>query len=62
MTALATSLATPSSEPIESGRDSVCMAKRLRVVVPIERYAGGPVPTFAAVWLRDVPFDGETER
>ena len=74
MSAPATSLEAPSFERINRGYASVFQANRLSVglVVPIERYAGGPVPTmarhlervrraeelgFSAVWLRDVPFD-----
>lgn len=59
---------------INAGFDATFQAGRLSLglVVPIERYAGGPVPEmtrhvervelaerlgFAAVWLRDVPFN-----
>lgn len=61
-------------QPINQAFNSVFRAGRLSVglVVPIERYAQGPVPTmqchlervqlaeelgFASVWLRDVPFN-----
>lgn len=64
----------PAFAPINRGYASVFRPGALTVglVVPIERYPGGPVPTmaqhlervqraeelgFAAVWLRDVPFD-----
>ncbi|MEM7136025.1 MAG: LLM class oxidoreductase [Myxococcota bacterium] len=62
-----------SFESINAGYDAVFRPGRLSLglVVPIERYASGPVPTmsdhvarvklaealgFSAVWLRDVPF------
>ncbi|MEM8605001.1 MAG: LLM class oxidoreductase [Cyanobacteria bacterium P01_H01_bin.121] len=61
-------------QPINRGYNSVFRPNRLSLglVVPIETYAGSPVPTmaahkervqlaedlgFAAVWLRDVPFN-----
>ena len=61
-------------EPINRGYNSVFRAGRLSIglVVPLESYVAGPVPTmtrhlervqlaeelgFAAVWLRDVPFN-----
>lgn len=61
-------------EPINRGYDSVFHPDRLTlgVVVPMETYATGPVPTmtrhlervrlveelgYAAIWLRDVPFN-----
>lgn len=63
--------------PINAGYDAVFKPNRLSVglVVPIESYPGGPVPTmeqhferaqlaeelgFSAVWLRDVPFNVPT--
>lgn len=64
----------PTFEPINRGYASVFRPNRLSVglVVPIEAYPAGPVPSmvrhlervalaeelgFSAVWLRDVPFD-----
>ena len=64
----------PTFEPINRGYNSVFRPNRLSLglVVPLETYASGPVPTmarhiervqlaeelgFSAVWLRDVPFN-----
>ena len=64
----------PIFEPINRGYNSVFRPNRLSLglVVPLETYASGPVPTmarhiervqlaeelgFSAVWLRDVPFN-----
>lgn len=64
----------PTFDAINVGYNTVFRPDRLTVglVVPIERYANGPVPTladhvervqlaeklgFSAVWLRDVPFN-----
>ncbi|MEQ8357792.1 MAG: LLM class oxidoreductase [Kiloniellaceae bacterium] len=64
----------PKFQPINRGYNSVFRPDRLSLglVVPLETYSTGPVPTmtrhveriqlaealgFSAVWLRDVPFD-----
>ncbi len=65
---------TPQFQPINRGYNSTFRPNRLSLglVVPLETYASGPVPTmarhvervrlvealgFSAVWLRDVPFN-----
>ena len=70
-------LADIGFQPINRGYNSVFRPNRLSLglVVPIETYASGPVPTmkshiervqlaeelgFSAVWLRDVPFNVPT--
>ena len=64
----------PVFQPINQGYNSVFRPNRLSlgVVVPLEAYSTGPVPSmirhvervqlaeelgFSAIWLRDVPFN-----